>query len=335
MKVHAYAALEEGGDLEHWTYEIEEVRDFECVVEVEACGLCRSDLHMIDNDWRQSTYPLVPGHEVIGEVVELGENVEHLEVGQRVGVGWQRTSCLYCQSCLKGDENLCDDSKSLIGDGYGGFADYLEADSRFVFPIPDQLETDIAGPLLCGGITVFSALKQAGMTSGGHVGVIGVGGLGHLAVQFASKLGNRVTVFTSTDEKAEFAQKIGADEVIVSSGSTPGTAPERELDVLLNTAPVSFDWAAYLETLGTDGTLSIVGAPDEPMEIPANALMFKRRRVTGSVIGGRAAMNDMLRTAGEFDVTPVTETFPMSDVNRAIEKLRRHDIRYRAVLVRD
>lgn len=332
MKIHAHAAQKQGADLTPWTYDVDEVTGQDCVIEVKACGLCRSDLHMIDNDWMQSDYPLVPGHEVVGEVVELGDSVEHLSIGQRVGVGWQQSACLHCRDCLRGDENLCAENESLIGDGYGGFADYVRCDSPFVFPLPDGIDTLKAGPLLCGGVTVYSALRHAGMSSGGHVGVIGIGGLGHLAVQFASKLGNKVTAFTSSEDKADFATQMGADEVVVSEGRAPSGGPEGQLDILLNTAPVNFDWAAYMQLLDTDGTLSIVAAPGEPMEVPAQALMFQRRRIMGSVIGGRAIMREMLEIADDYDIEPVTEVFPMSQVNKAITKLREGNVRYRAVL---
>ena len=332
MKVHAHAADEPGSELEPFTYEIDQIDAFDCVVEVEACGLCRSDLHMLDDDWQMSDYPLVPGHEIVGHVVELGGEVDHLEVGQRVGIGWQKSSCLHCQDCLRGDENLCDEAAPLIAEGFGGFADYVEADARFCFPLPDAIETEKAGPLLCGGITVYSALKEAGMAPGSHVGIVGVGGLGHLAVQFADALGSRVTVFTSSEDKADFAADLGADEVVVSSGSAPGAEPDRRIDVLLNTAPITLDWPAYIDLLDTDGTLCIVGAPEEPLEFPAQSLMFKRRRLMGSVIGGRAAINEMLQTAADFDIAPIVETFPMEKVNTAIEALRRHEVRYRAVL---
>jgi uncharacterized zinc-type alcohol dehydrogenase-like protein len=332
MEIQARAATERGADLEPWTYELDDVGAHDCVVEVRACGLCRSDVHVVDNDWGTSRYPMVPGHEIVGEVVETGDYAEGLEVGDRVGIGWQHSSCLQCDDCLEGNENLCDDAESLIEDHYGGFAERVCVDHRFCFQLPDDLETLQAGPLLCGGITVYNALRHAGMASAEHVGVIGIGGLGHLAVQFASRLGNRVTAFTSTEGKADFARDMGADEVVVSAGSAPGDAPSRDLDILLNTAPVSFDWPAYMELLGTDGVLSIVGAPEEPLDIPANALMFGRRRVMGSVIGGRAEIREMLRVAADYDVAPVTEVFPMSEVDTALDKLRARDVRYRAVL---
>ena len=176
------------------------------LLKVESCGLCHSDIHVMDNDWGGPTYPVVPGHEAVGTVVEVGPLVSHLTPGDRVGVGWQSGACLHCRDCLRGNAQMCEvDNRATILHQYGGFGDHMTVDSHFAFPIPDGLPSEAAGPLLCGGITVYSGLRHAGMTGGQEIGVIGIGGLGHLAVQFAAKLGNRVTVFTSSPDKAEFA----------------------------------------------------------------------------------------------------------------------------------
>jgi alcohol/geraniol dehydrogenase (NADP+) len=185
---------------------------------------------MVHDDWGVSRYPLVPGHEVIGEVVDLGSQVTHLKEGDRVGVGWQQGSCMYCLDCMRGNQNLCDHAEGLIVNGYGGFADYMVADSRFAFKLPEGLSTQSTGPILCGGATVYAGLRNAGMTSGQNIGVIGMGGLGHLAIQFASCLGNRVTVFTTSPDKAEFATKLGAHEaILVPPGGSP-PLPIRKLN---------------------------------------------------------------------------------------------------------
>jgi uncharacterized zinc-type alcohol dehydrogenase-like protein len=331
MKIRAMAAGEPGATLAPWEYEAGNLGPDDCLVKVDACGLCHSDVHMIDDDWRMSSYPLVPGHEIIGTVEEIGSAVAYLRPGDRVGIGWQRSSCLRCDDCLSGNENLCDEHRGVISHGQGGFAERLVMDSRFAFAIPDGIGTEVAGPLLCGGITVYSALRSAGMSSGKHVGVIGVGGLGHLAVQFAAKLGNRVTVFTTSEDKADFATRLGAHEaVILASGETPRAS--RRLDIVLNTAPANLDWSAYLNLLDSDGTLTFVALPPEPMTLPLGLLLFKRRRVMASPIGGRAVMRDMLRTADIFGIAPIIETFPLSEVNTAIRKVRENTVRYRAVL---
>lgn len=332
MKVNAFAVLEKGTELKPYSFDVEPPTGYECIIKVLACGICHSDLHIIDNDWGNSRYPAVLGHEVVGEIVELGEQIKHLKKGDRVGVGWQASSCLQCHDCLRGNENLCDENQALIVGRNGGFADYLKVDSRFAFPIPAGIETQYAGPLLCAGVTVYSALRSAGMSSGQEIGVIGVGGLGHLAVQFASKLGNRVTAFTTSQDKAEFATKLGAaDTIVVPAGSSPPPA-DRKFQILISTVPADLDWQAYVEYLDSDGTLTMVGVPSQPLNVPLFPLIMKRRRIMGSVIGGRAIMMDMLNVAEKYGVKPIVETFSMQQVNEAVQKVRDNKVRYRAVL---
>ncbi|AFY67536.1 NAD(P)-dependent alcohol dehydrogenase [Geitlerinema sp. PCC 7407] len=334
MQIQAIAAHEQGAMLRPYTFETESLGSFGCVIKVLACGICHSDLHVIDNDWGTNRYPMVPGHEVIGEVTELGPEVRHLKIGDRVGVGWQASSCMECRYCLRGDENLCDENKGLITDSYGGFADYLQVDARFAFRIPDGIKTEHAGPLLCGGITVYSGLRNAGMTSGQNIGIIGVGGLGHMAVQFASKLGNRVTVYTTSPDKAEFAAKLGAHEALVVPREGALPQPQRPLDIILNTAPASLNWPDYLAHLDADGTLAFVGVPAEPLNIPIWALLGKRRRIMASPIGGRPSINEMLDVSDRYGIEPIVETFSFDQVNEALQKVRDNTVRYRAVLVR-
>ncbi|MCL1475280.1 NAD(P)-dependent alcohol dehydrogenase [Argonema antarcticum] len=332
MEINALAAYQSGETLKPYSLNPGQAQNYDCLIKVLACGICHSDISMVDNEWGQSRYPLVPGHEVVGEVVEIGSQVKHLKIGDRVGVGWQMSSCLQCRDCLKGNENLCNESKGLIVNGYGGFADYVALDSRFAFAIPAGIETEIAGPLLCGGITVYSALRHAGMTSGQEIGVIGVGGLGHMAVQFASKLGNKVTVFTTSQDKAEFATQLGASHVVVVPPGESPPAPSRQLDIIISTVPQSLDWGAYLEYLNSDGTFTIVGVAIEPLSIPLWPLLSKRRRIMGSPIGGRAMIMEMLSVASNFGIKPIVETFPFEQVNEAMEKVRANKVRYRAVL---
>jgi len=331
MRISAYAAADRGLPLAPWSYDTQPLQPHEVLVRVRACGICHSDLHMIDNDWQMTRYPLVPGHEVVGEVIEAG-TASHLKSGLRVGVGWQRSACLHCEDCFKGDENLCNETTGVITHGHGGFAEFLVMDSRFCFPLPDDLATDLAGPLMCGGITVYSGLRHAGMSSAQRIGIIGVGGLGHLAVQFASKLGNTVTVFTTTDEKAQEAARLGAHEAVIVRHGEMSRTPRRPFDLILSTVPASIPCELYLNLLGSDGVLSFVGVPDEPLHIPLLPLLVKRRRVMASPIGGRAMMHEMLDVAARFGIQPVIETFPLSDVNNALAKLRKNRVRYRAVL---
>jgi uncharacterized zinc-type alcohol dehydrogenase-like protein len=333
MKISAMAAENRGAHLKPWTYETDALGSHDALVKVIACGICHSDIHMIDNDWMQSRYPLVPGHEVVGEVTAVGASVTHLRHGDRVGIGWQKGSCKECRDCVRGDENLCDENRGLIVGSHGGFADAVIADARFCFPIPKGIPSEAAGPLLCGGVTVYAALRHAGMSSGQEIGVIGVGGLGHLAVQFAARLGNRVTVFTTSQDKVGFAAKLGASDAILARDGKPTRKPARPLNILINTVPANLDWAAYLSLLDSDGALTFVGVPGEPARIPIHLLLSKRRRVTSSVIGNRHEILEMLDIADHFGVAPIIETFPLSAANAAIEKIRRNTIRYRAVLI--
>lgn len=330
MKVNALASLSKGNTLENFEYETSELGAHDCIIEVETCGICHSDIHMIDNDWRISKYPLVPGHEAVGRVIETGKHVSHLKKGDRVGVGWQAQACLECEDCLSGNENLCNQNIGTITGRHGGFASYLQVDSRFAFKIPNALESHIASPLLCAGITVYAALRYAGMSSGGHIGVIGIGGLGHLAVQFAQKLGNKVTVFTTSQDKAEYALSLGASEAIVNP--EPKDKVKHKLNIILNTVPSDLNWNYYLEQLGSDGTLTFVGVPPKPIHLAIGALLGKRKRIMASPIGGRAMINEMLKVAAEHEVHPETEVFSWKDANLAITKVRENTIRYRAVL---
>ncbi|MBP9886781.1 MAG: NAD(P)-dependent alcohol dehydrogenase [Leptospiraceae bacterium] len=330
MKIHALAANNKQEELINFDYETNSNLPHDCIVKVQTCGICHSDIHMIDNDWRISKYPLVPGHEVVGIVEEVGGLVNHLKVGDRVGIGWQSEACLECRDCLRGNENLCNSSKATIVGRHGGFGSHVQVDSRFCFKIPDSLESAIASPLLCAGITVYSALRYAGMSSGQNIGIIGIGGLGHLAVQFAAKLGNRVTVFTTSPDKEEFARSNGATEVIIG---TPPRKIKDKLNIILNTTHNDLDWVRFLSLLDSDGTLSFVGVPPSNLSnIHVNMLLNKRLRIMGSPIGGRAMINEMLEIAALQGITPVIEKFPATKVNEAIAKVRANQVRYRAVL---
>jgi alcohol/geraniol dehydrogenase (NADP+) len=332
MQINAFAALEKGAALQPFSFQAAPLKAFDCAIKVLACGICHSDIHMIQGDWGMSRYPLVPGHEVIGEVVDVGSQVMHLKEGDRVGVGWQQAACMHCLDCMRGDHNLCDQAEGLIVNGYGGFADYMLVDSRFAFKLPEGISTQSAGPILCGGVTVYAGLRNAGMTSGQNIGVIGIGGLGHLAIQFASRLGNRVTVFTTSADKAEFATKLGAHEAIVvpPGGSPP--LPIRKLNILINTANQALDWLGYVNYLDSNGTFVFVGIPSEPLTIPITPLTSKQRRIMGSEIGSPAMIMEMLQIADQFGIQPMIETFPLAQVNEALQKVQDNKIRYRAVL---
>ncbi len=332
-RIHAYAALERGAPLTPYAFESGPLAPHECLLQVLACGLCHPDIHCVDDDWKVSRYPLVPGHEVVAQVVALGSAAEHLKVGERVGVSWQCGSCGHCRDCARANENLCDDNKALIVDARGGFADLVQVDARWAFSLPDALETPLAGPLLCAGATVYASLRDAGMSSGQEIGVVGLGGLGHLAVQFASKLGNRVTAFTTSPDKADFARELGAHEAVVIGRDGAFPTPRRQLAILLVTATADLDWAGALEHLDSDGALSVAAVPDKPLLIPVMPLQNKRRRVTGSNVGSRAAIAETLRIAADYNIRPLVQTFAMHEVNQAMQQARANQVRYRAVLL--
>lgn len=331
MKIGAFACQARGEALSPWSFESQNLAAEECIIRIEACGICHSDLHMIDNDWRVSRYPLVPGHEIIGEVVEAGSR-SHLKPGDRVGVGWQRSSCLVCKDCMSGNENLCENNQGVITHGHGGFADHVVMDSRFCFKLPEGLKAAPTAPLLCGGITVYAALIHAGMTHGGHIGVIGVGGLGHMAVQFASRMGNRVTVFTTSEDKAAEAAKLGAHDALVTKGGRMRHKVSRPFNIIISTAPHSQEWTDYIKQLDSDGTLTFVGVPPDNLDIPVGLLLGKRRRIMASPIGGRAMIQKMLELSDQHGIGAVVETFPMNQVNEALARVRENRVRYRAVL---
>jgi alcohol/geraniol dehydrogenase (NADP+) len=332
MQINAFAALEQGAALQPFSFDAAPLKPFDCAIKVLACGICHSDIHMIQGDWGMSRYPLVPGHEVVGEIVELGSQVTHLGKGDRVGVGWQQGACMRCLDCLRGDNNLCDQAEGLIVNGHGGFADYMVVDSRFAFVLPKNLSTQHTGPILCGGVTVYAGLKNAGMGSGQEIGVIGIGGLGHLAIQFASRLGNRVTAFTTSADKADFATQLGAHEaIVVPPGSSP-PLPINKLNIIINTANQALDWLGYVNYLDSNGTFVFVGIPSEPLTLPVISLTAKQRRIMGSEIGSPARITEMLQVVDKFDIQPMIEIFPLAQANEALQKVQDNKVRYRAVL---
>jgi uncharacterized zinc-type alcohol dehydrogenase-like protein len=329
MKVSSFAAHSPSSPLEPFDFETTETKSYECIIQVETCGICHSDIHMMKNNWNMTSYPIVPGHEVVGKVVEAGENAI-VKIGDRVGVGWQSSSCLKCSDCLKGDENHCDHTVGTIVGRHGGFANFLQVDSRFCFLIPENLSSSHASPLLCAGITVYSALRYAGLNSGQNIGIIGIGGLGHLAVRFASKLGCKVTVFTTSPDKEKFALENGASEVVVTTKKKMTT--KEKLDIILNTTHVDLNWSEYIRLLGADGVLSFVGVPPSNLNFHVGELLGKRKRVMASSIGGRAMMQEMLSLASRFGIEPIIEEFPKDKILEAIEKVETNQIRYRAVI---
>ena len=333
--IKSWAAKAAGQALERYDYDPGPLGAEEVEIAVEYCGVCHSDLSMIDNEWGMASFPLVPGHEVVGRVAALGSHTKGLQVGQLVGLGWTAASCMHCRSCLGGDHNLCAHAQPTIVGHHGGFADRVRGHWAWVVPLPEGVRAEVAGPLLCGGITVFNPLLEFDILPTSRVGVAGIGGLGHMALRFARAWGCEVTAFTSSPDKAQEALELGAHRVVSSRDGTAIRAIAGQLDLILVTANAALDWDAVLTALGPRGRLHVVGAVPQPIPVPAFSLIFGQKQVSGSPSGSPTAIARMLDFCARHGIEPMVEMFPMSEVNQALERLRTGKVRYRAVLRND
>ncbi|WP_420236782.1 NAD(P)-dependent alcohol dehydrogenase [Telmatobacter bradus] len=331
-QIQGLAAHAAGAELLPFHYDPGTLGSQDVEIAVTHCGICHSDLHLIANDWGISQYPFIPGHEVIGTVAEVGSEVRSLEVGQRVGLGWQSNSCGRCEWCMKGMENLCPEAESTCVHRNGGYADSVRANVRFVLPIPDALSSETAAPLLCGGITVYNPLRDHGINPSSRVGVVGIGGLGHIAIQFARVFGAEVTAFSTSAAKEEEARALGAHNFINSRESKALKEAAGTMDFILNSANADQDWGTYIQALRPTGTLCFVGVPPSPLSVHAFPLISGQRSITGSPIGSPYRLREMLDVAARHGVKATTELFPMNKANEAIEKVKKGKVRYRAVL---
>jgi uncharacterized zinc-type alcohol dehydrogenase-like protein len=331
MKINAYAASEVGSTLQPFSFESGPLKNSEVLVKVSHCGICHSDLHLINNDWRGSKYPLVPGHEVVGNILKVGESVSWLSAGQTVGIGWQAGSCGNCEWCLTAQEQLCAQSLATCNGRFGGFADHLVVDARFAFPIPKDLAPENAAPLLCGGITVYSPLRNYGVRHFHKVAVVGIGELGHLAIQFAHAMGCEVWAISSSSNKEQEAKALGADHFCASEDPSNLKRLKGKLDFILVTATADLDWKPYVNALRPTGRICFVTGHATELDIPASALLANKA-ILGSQIGGRALMQEMLEFASRKGIVAQTEVMPLQDVNAALEKVRDGSVRYRMVL---
>jgi uncharacterized zinc-type alcohol dehydrogenase-like protein len=332
---HAYAAAAPKGELKPFNFDAGDIGPEDAEIKITHCGLCHSDLSMLDNEWGMSQFPFVPGHEVVGTVVALGDEAKGLKIGQRVGVGWFAHSCLACHECLSGDHHLCAQGQGTITGRHGGFADRIRVQWTWARPLPDALDLAKTGPLLCGGVTVFAPLFNYKVPSTARVGVIGIGGLGHMALQFANKWGCEVHAFTTSDGKEAEARKLGAH--VVHNTKQPDALKKISggLDLIISTINAPLDVPALLGTLAPHGRLHNVGAVLKPLEVPAFGLIMGQKSVSGSPTGSPTVIDHMLEFSARHDIAPITETFPMSKVNDAIDRLRSGKARYRIVLVND
>ncbi|WP_312671665.1 NAD(P)-dependent alcohol dehydrogenase [Pseudescherichia sp.] len=333
--IKSYAAKEAGSELELYEYDPGELQAGDVEVQVDYCGICHSDLSMIDNEWGMSQYPLIAGHEVIGRVVALGSAAQDkgLKVGQRVGIGWTARSCGHCDACISGNQINCLEGATPTILNHGGFADKLCADWQWVIPLPDSIDIESAGPMLCGGITVFKPLLMHNITATSRVGVIGIGGLGHIAIKLLHAMGCEVTAFSSNPAKEQEVLGFGADKVVNSRDPEALKALAGQFDLIINTVNVDLNWQPYFEALAHGGNFHTVGAVLKP--VPAFTLIGGDRSISGSATGTPYELRKLLRFAGRSKVAPQTELFPMSQINEALQHVRDGKARYRVVLKAD
>lgn len=334
--IQAYAAMSAGTALQPYQFDAGELQPHQVEIQVQYCGLCHSDLSVIENDWGISQYPVVAGHEVVGIVTALGSEAKGLEIGQRVGLGWTAESCQHCDPCLDGRQVQCETggTPTIVGHA-GGFADKVRAGWQWVIPLPDDLDIESAGPLLCGGITVFTPLLQHQIQATHHVGVIGIGGLGHIAIKLLKAWGCEITAFTSNLDKTDELKAMGADHVVNSRDAAALKALRGRFDLLLSTVNVGLNWSALMTTLAPNGQLHTVGVPLEPMSIPAISLIGGAKSVTGSSTGSPSTLRLLMKFAARKQIRPQVEVYPMSKINEAIERLHSGQARYRIVLKAD
>lgn len=330
--IHAYAVHEPKGILKPFEYDPGELKPDEVEIDVYYCGICHSDLSIIDNEWGFSQYPVVPGHEVVGRIHHMGDQVKGLAIGQYVGLGWHAGYCNECASCRAGDHNLCATAQATIVGHHGGFADKVRAAANSVIPIPDGIDLESAGPLFCGGVTVFNPLVQFGVKPTDRVAVIGIGGLGHMALKFLNAWGCEVTAFTSSAAKKAEALSLGAHHTLNSRDQNEIAAAARSFDFIISTVNAKLDWNLYLSTLKPRGRLHFVGAVLAPLDLNVFSLIGAQLTVSGSPVGSPATIRKMLEFANRHGIRPKIEKFLFEDVNLAIERLRSGEARYRIVL---
>lgn len=331
----AFAANEPKGKFEPFEFEAGELGDEQVEIKVHSCGICHSDLSMLNNDWGMTEYPFVGGHEAVGEIVALGKNAKGLKIGDKVGLGWNAETCGHCEHCIAGFHINCPTLVGTIVGRHGGFADKVRCNWDWAIKLPETMDMLKAGPLFCGGITVFNPFVQDNIRPTDKVGVVGIGGLGHLALQFADKWGCEVTAFTSDLSKTEELKKLGADYVVNSRSDEELANLAGKFDMILVTVNVSLNWDSYIKALAPKGKLHMVGAVLEPMQIGAFSLIMNQKSVTGTATGSPQVVAKMLEFCARHNIETVTENFKMSQINEAFAHLESGKARYRIVLEND
>jgi alcohol/geraniol dehydrogenase (NADP+) len=331
-EIHGFGVHAAGAQLLAYKYDPGALRADEVEIKISHCGVCYSDVHLIDNDWGMSKYPFIPGHEIVGTVVEVGSGVKDRVMGERVGVGWQADSCGICEWCRQGEENLCAKSQPTCVGRNGGFADKVRVNSRFAVPVPAALESENVAPLMCAGITVYSPLRNHGVRPSSRVGVIGIGGLGHLGIQFAKAFGAEVTAFSTSKDKEAEARTLGAHHFVNTRDTGALKKIGGSFDLLLSTVNADQDWQAYVTALRPKGTLCVVAASPSPIQVQGFSLIGAEKAIAGSNTGSPRDLSEMLDVAARHGVKAVTEKFAMAKANDAVAKVKKSQVRYRAVL---
>jgi uncharacterized zinc-type alcohol dehydrogenase-like protein len=335
-----YAAQEAQTPLAPFTFERRDPGPKDVQIEIQYCGVCHSDLHTARNEWHNTLYPCVPGHEIVGRVTKVGGQVTKFKEGDLAGVGCMVDSCRECPNCRDGLEQYCDrgfvgtynGEDKDTGHTFGGYSSHIVVDESFVLRIPSNLDLAAVAPLLCAGITTYSPLRHWKVGPGQKVGVVGLGGLGHMGVKLAHAMGAHVVMFTTSPSKAEDAKHLGADEVVISKNPDEMAKHVESFDFILDTVAADHDVNAYLSLLKRDGTLTQVGAPEKPLPIAAFSVIWKRRSFAGSLIGGIAETQEMLDFCAEHNITSDIEMIPIQKINEAYERMLRSDVKYRFVI---
>ncbi|MEZ2224302.1 NAD(P)-dependent alcohol dehydrogenase [Rhizobium sp. RCC_161_2] len=341
MKTYAFAATSADEPLEPFSFERRAPRANDVVIEILYCGVCHSDLHTARNDWGWTNYPIVVGHEIVGRVIDVGLDVTRHKVGDHVAVGTMVDSCQHCDQCRKGEEQLCREGNTQTFAGvdrisgeptWGGYSKHIVVRQEFVLQVPEGLDLAKAGPLLCAGATTYSPLRTWNIGPGSRVGVIGMGGLGHMAIKLAAAMGARVTVMSRTPEKAADARELGADTFLVSSDPKAMEEAASTFDLIIDTVPAKHEIDPYIPLLDVDGTLCVVGQIGPLAEMNSIPLLLGRRRVAGSAIAGIAQTQETLDFCARKNILPEVEMIRMDQINEAFERLERSDVRYRFVI---
>lgn len=342
MNILSYAAQSAKANLAPYRFKRREPREDDVVIEILYCGICHSDLHELYDNWGGATYPMVPGHEIIGCVLEVGKNVKRFKVGEHVGIGCMVDSCHHCAACERGLEQYCEEKPTYTYNDrdrhdqtptFGGYSEQIVVSEKFVLKIPDGLDLRGAAPLLCAGITTWSPLKHWKIGEGSQIAVIGLGGLGHMALKLAKALGARVSLFSRSLDKEEDARRLGVDHFLLSTDSGQMAAVNNRFDLIIDTVPYAHDLSPYLSSLALDGTLVMLGLVG-PLEPSFNTipLITGRRKIAGSYIGGISETQNLLDFCGEHGITSDVEVIKIQDVNQAYQRMLKSDVKYRFVI---